>query len=230
MEEIHLEIEGNAIPWRLIQEVNEHLEYGSAASIMFKTLLYTGCRISELDNLDPKNIMHGYLIWKTGKNQTGFRKEKMPSCWIEELKVYRNTNSCPTNKLFNKRGQSMVDFFNKKVRPHLSKEWSYKRLHPVKDRFHQEYVYQIKGLRKNFQTIKFHKYYRKYKDAGVALEFISKEMKHSSKHMTAYHYIENCDLLDIEKYRDLEIQTIVKHNNDQRSILEFCKQDSYMIS
>jgi len=230
MENLHLELVGNAIPWDMIQEVITYLKYGTASSIMFKTLVYTGCRISELSNMTPKNILNGYIIWKTGKNQTGYRKEKMPESWLDELKAYRSNNNCPINQLFHKRGQTFVDEFNKQIRSKLSPKWTWKRIHPVKDKFHAEYVFQIKGLRKNFQTIKFNKYYKKYKDAGVALEFISKEMKHSSKHMTAYHYIENCDILEIEKYRDLEIETILNTKKNQTSILEFLKQDSPLIS
>jgi integrase len=229
MVEIDFETEGNVIPWELVVEVFNKLEYGSINSVMFKMLLYTGCRISELSNMKLSCIFSNYLYWKTGKNQTGFRKEKLPLDYIEELRFYLKQNTTLKDQLFNKRGQSLVDYFNKILRPKLSSKWQSKRIHPVKDKFHLEYVYQIKCLRKNFQTLKFHKYFEQYQDYSVALGFISKEMKHKNKDVTQYHYIDNTNTLNLKKYRNLEISEIIKQNN-QTSIIDFFKRDTCLIA
>lgn len=66
-----------------------------------------------------------------------------------------------------------------------------------------EYRYSWSGFRKTFQTLVFAYYWKKYQDSGVALEMVSKRMKHSSKGITAKHYIENVDSIQANQYLHL---------------------------
>lgn len=85
----------------------------------------------------------------------------------------------------------------------------------------EEYVLQLKGLRKNFATLEFAKQYKKWKSAEVALEFASKRMKHSTKHITAYHYLRNFDELNISAYINLTPSDIIRRANEQKRLFDF---------
>lgn len=107
-------------------------------------------------------------------------------------------------------------------------EWNLKRVILAKNNtFFKPYIYQLKGLRKNFQTLKFFQGYKKWNDAYIALECISKDMKHSTKNMTFRHYIENNDTLEIDRFQNLEIHEIIKKSNQQTTLLNYYKEDSF---
>ncbi|MDI6738703.1 MAG: hypothetical protein QME12_09425 [Nanoarchaeota archaeon] len=85
----------------------------------------------------------------------------------------------------------------------------------------EEYIYQLKGLRKNYQTLEFAKQFEKWQDASIALEFTSKNMKHSSGKITAYHYIENFESLNIEKYKHLTPAEIIANSQTQMRLMDY---------
>jgi integrase len=229
MKDYKFEIKGNALPWDRVLEVINYVKPGSAESIMFKTLLYTGCRISELDNMQPQNIVQNHLYWKTGKNQTGYRMEKMPIEWMEELLLYRKRYKCSMSKLFHQKGRTFVEKFDRFIRPNLSAEWRWKRLVLTNKGFAPENVYRIKCLRKNYQTLKFNDKFREYKDGNVAIEFMSKAMRHSSKGLTVYHYVENAESLELAKFEVLEIDHILKKKKNE-VLLKYFKQDAAIVA
>lgn len=200
MKDLNLSLEGQAVPLGRIKEVIDYLPYGNQIRVMFQFLAVTGCRISELNKMRPDRILKSqdkyFLIWALGKNQKSFRKEELPGHLIEELKEYRKDQRCCQNKLFGISSETFRRMFNRDVRPFLSEAWRELKIKMSKGQLQTEYVLQLKGLRKTFQTLNFAQELKKWNNPDIALEFISKRMKHSSKHITAYHYIVNFDQLN----------------------------------
>jgi hypothetical protein len=109
-------------------------------------------------------------------------------------------------------------YFNRDVRPLLGLAWQKKRLHP--GFFKEEpYFLQLKGFRKSFGTTIFFREYEKWGDAGVALEFASKRLQHSTTHMTAYHYLQNFEWTEVnlwDQFLDAE-----RRPEEQRRLCDF---------
>lgn len=218
--EINHEIESHAVPFDRVLEAMGIMQYASDTRVMFQMLFLTGCRISELDNMQLSKLYGDVLYWHLGKNQRGFRKIRLPAYFIKELKEYRNTHRIYGDKLFGIEAHTFRMYFAHFIRPKLP-NWQEKRF---KDRcgvLVPEYIYQLKGLRKDFQTLEFAKQLDKWKDASVALEFTSKGMKHSSTRITAKHYIENFDSLNIERYKHLTPGEILAAGILQTRLMDF---------
>ncbi len=199
----NVENDCKAIPYEQVQEVLDFLPYANVVRVMFEMLLYTGCRISELSKMRRSLLYDDVLFWHLGKNQKCFRKEKLPRHFLVELGEYWKENRICGDFFFGISGSTLNRYFNRDVRPFLSPAWQEKRLIAEKGQLKPEYILQLKGLRKVFQTVIFFHEYEKWKDSGVALEFTAKRMRHSTKHITAYHYLENFDAVDVEKFREL---------------------------
>ncbi|GEM_PF-3849613 len=208
--------DSHCIPFGYVIEAIEFMAYGSGLRVMFIMLFLTGCRISELDNMKISKIYGNFIYWKLGKNQKRHRKEPLPEKYLAELKFYRENNRVYQDRLFAMNHGTFRREFNKKIRPKLSKSWQQKRLIDIQGHLQEEYFLQLKGLRKNYQTLDFAKQLKKWKSADVALEFTSKRMRHSSKRITAYHYLENFEDLDILKYQELTPAEIFKQAQQTR--------------
>lgn len=208
--------ESHCIPFRYVIEAIEFMQYGSGLRVMFEMLFLTGCRISELDNMKLSKIYGNWIYWKLGKNQKRHRKEELPKKYVEELKHYREHNKVYSDKLFSMQHDTFRREFNKKIRPKLSRSWQQLRLIDKDGLLQQEYFLQLKGLRKNYQTLDFAKQLKKWNDAYIALEFTSKKMRHSSKRITAYHYLENFEDIEILKYREMTPAEILSQANQTR--------------
>jgi integrase len=218
--ELICEDECRGIPFKYVAEAVNYMPYASAERVMFQMLAITGCRISELDNMQVNRIIKGWIYWKLAKNQASYRKEQLPEFYLKELNVYREKNRVYANKLFGISHTTFIRYFNRDVRPKLSQHWVKQRLKPCTANFQLEYIFQLKGLRKNFQTLEFARQLDKWKDSGVAIEMTSKKMRHSSKGITAYHYIESFDALEIEHYKKYSPAEILQQQS-QTSLLNF---------
>lgn len=215
---IRHDIDSHAIPYKYVQEAINFMEYASTTRVMFQMLVITGCRIKELNSMKISNLYEeGWFYWTLGKNQKGTRKIKLPEFFIKELLEYRSTHRVPQERLFGVRDCTFTRYFNRDVRPHLSKAWREVRIRNRQTSLDKtEYIFQLKGLRKNFQTVLFKKEYDKWNDANVAVLMTSKEMKHSSTHITAYHYIENFESLEIENYKEICTTKIIQECGQMR--------------
>lgn len=170
---------------------------------MIEMLFYTGCRPAELDRMKIDNLFENTLYWKLGKNQRSHRKEVLPAAYVKELREYRETHAVPQSKLFSMTADSLRARFNHHIRPYLGHSWTDKRLRSKNGFLVEEYILQIKGIRKTYQTMVFAQELKKWKSAEVAVEFTSKRMKHSSRSITCFHYIENFDVLKINSIANL---------------------------
>ena len=217
-QELDLTDDTHAVPYPAIKEVLDYLEYGNVIRVMFEMLAITGCRISELDKFKMSELYGGVIYWKPAKRQP-YRKEQLPAWYIKELLYYRKNNRVYQNKIFGISANTFRRYFNRDVRPKLP-SWTRVRLRAYKGALETEYILQLKGLRKTFQTHLFAQEYEKWKDANVAMEFTSKRMRHSTKHMTAYHYLENFETLDVENLKDKSNVEILA-NGCQKRIFDY---------
>ena len=212
--------DSHCIPFDAIQEVRDFLPYASPLRVMWTMLALTGCRIRELDNMRASTIYGDVIYWKLGKNQKRHRKERLPAWFLDELRIYRETHRVYQDRLFGVRSDTFRRFFNRDVRPHLTPRWRELRLVSFMGSLTEEYVYQLNGLRKSFQTLEFARQLEKWKDPTIALEFTSKKMRHSSAKITVYHYVENFDALRVERSTGLSPAEILGAAH-QRRILDF---------
>lgn len=193
--------EPRAIPVPLVLEAIRKSEYANVLGLAIQYRFMTGCRGKELDHTDPNKQSNGSIFWRLGKNQTKhFRKEHISEKWWAEYDFYRHKQGVPTKKLFHICNNTLQRYFNRDLRPILSAAWNEKIPVMRKNEICLEYRYQWSGFRKTFQTLLFAYYWTKYDDANIAMEMVSKRMKHSSTGMTVKHYIDDCDAINAKAY------------------------------
>lgn len=195
------------------------MDYASSERVMFEALAITGCRIATLDCFQ-KSKLHKEVFYfresKTGK----YRKESLPRWYIEELFEYWQKNKTFQDRFFACDHTTLRRYFNANIRPHLSAPWREKRPRIVQGLLIPQHRYQLKGLRKNFGTLEFKRMLDKWKDANVALQFTSKRFGHSTERITAHHYIQSFESLDIERYKGMSTGEILDATN-QPALMDF---------
>jgi len=212
-----------AIPIERALEAIDSMEYASCMRVIFRMLYLTGCRINEIDRFRMDLFIGNKVYWPLGKNQRGMRSVELPQEYLDELLAYRKRNyKFEGTRLFNITGDTFARYFNRDIRPRLSREWNLLIVGHEKSYLKcDEYYLQIKGLRKLRQTIIFHENYMKWKDAGVALEMTSKEMKHSSTRITAYHYIRDFDSVGLKIDELFCIENFERKRKEQSKLFQF---------
>jgi integrase len=213
------------IPVNEAIRVIRHLPYASTVRVCFGMLFLTGCRINELKNFRMKNLYslkNGYykVYWSLGKNQTGYRSTIIPPRYIKELKEYRENNKHYSDLMFSAEPRSFARLFDRH-RKHLGGDWYRKAPLFGGGTIKEEYLYQLKGLRKTFATWTFYRLYKKYRDYNISLEFTSRDLHHSTKNMTATHYIKNFEDLEINKLNDLLPEEAYQFAEEQYNLLAF---------
>jgi integrase len=188
-QKIYQECEDKGIPFEHITELLDYLGYADTYTVALKLLMFTGCRISELDHMYMDHILDGYIYWKTGKTGKS-RKEFLPDEFINEINVYRTLKRVHCKTVIHVKSQTFRRKFNLNIRPNLGHAWNNKKPFLRKGGFHYEFKLQLKGFRKNFATLLFMYFWNKYNDPTLAALMVSKRMVHSSQHITANHYIQ----------------------------------------
>lgn len=220
MENIDLDYEGKAILFKHVRKALEFMPYGEPRRVALTWVALVGARICEIENLSLNNFMGQYCLWKPRKNQKGYRKEKLPEWFFQELEYMINRYPISNTQIFPFNAASLTRRFNKEIRPLLGEEWNKK--HPVlmeNCKIRLVYNYQLRMLRQNFCT---HDYAKEIDNWGyeVAIEKTAERMRHSSKKITAYHYVQNFDKLDIQRYKHFTMGEILK-GSTQSKLLEF---------
>ena len=129
MDVLTLDVDGFAIPYPEIKRLVQFFSFGHPYRMAFSLIALTGCRISELKNIGRRSFFGEYVLWKTGKNQTGYRKEKLPPWFYYELEYYFRHYPSSDYKLFpNFNPNRLRDVLNKEVRPVLGGDWLKKDL------------------------------------------------------------------------------------------------------
>lgn len=201
------EPEGRAVPVHLIREAIASAYYLSKISRALEILFTSGARLSEVKKMHLKARFGNFQAWKLGKNQTGMmRQEYFPdSLWTKILRGM-DKDKHSSDLICDLEGKTILRYFNRDIRPHLSLEWRQK-VRVLRNKggslsVGYEYKYQLKGFRKTFATLMFAYFWKKYGSADIALEKVSKRMKHNSKWMTMNHYVDMCRQIDAMKYCD----------------------------
>lgn len=201
MEKTFYDPDGHCLPFSLIEELYLFLPYGTPLSCWIKINEETGCRLEETDDMQFSFIKDNELFWTLGKNQVGFRSELLSQELYDEIVYMRKHNRILGDNLLPCKTDTLRRYFNKFIMPKLSIAWHKTRPILKNNGFRKvityERRYQLKGFRKNFQTILFYYYWKKYGDAAIAAEMVSKRMKHSSTKITIKSYIENVEQLGI---------------------------------
>lgn len=197
------ETDGDGIPLDLVSEMLNACEYASHVSVGCKLLMQTGARISELDYMHKHNLKGNWIYWAKGKNQTGARSEYLSDDLIEEIKEHWKQYKTKDIQILSVSHTTFGRYWRKHIRPKLSREWNEKRPTWRNARIEYEYKYMLKGLRKNFATILFAFFWKKYRDPYVAVQLTCKRMGHSSDNITVTHYIQAVETIQAERYTHL---------------------------
>lgn len=215
-------MESIAVPFDKINEARNFMTYSSVERVMFEMLIITGCRVSTLEKFKISQLYGEIMYFKEAKtNKT--RKTKLPQWFIDEIKKYREKNRCYEDKIFSINAKTFNRYFNRDIRPHLSKDWQRKRpiLCGSANKCKYEYILQLKGIRKSYATLEFNKQMRVWNDANIAAEFTAKKLRHSTKKITCMHYLQHYEGLNIPKYGTLSPEAILEEYNQKR-ILDYC--------
>lgn len=213
---------GRGIPFEDVNVLFSYLPYATHLSIAIKLLHYTGCRIQEIDLMTREGITDNAIYWVIGKNQRGYRREYLPDSFIAELEKYWRITSVRGDSVLGIKASNILSQFNKKIRPLLPEQWQAKiskpKINPMRKTFDwsYEYVYQLKGFRKNWATLCFWYHYKKFQSGELAVQLTSARMKHSHTGMTSTHYLVACEQLNVERYAHLFIFEIVKGVEQKR--------------
>lgn len=213
--------ESYAIPLTDVSDAVRSMERGTDVREMFIMLALTGCRIKALDKMRPEKIMNGYLYYEPGKKQGGLIKIRMPEWYLEELKNYREHRRVAGNKMFGISSETFRRYFNRDVRAKLPESWKKSLMVPYVDGLKREYLYELKGLRKNYQTLEFAKQFKHWGNPEIALQFTSKKMKHSNTRITAHHYLQNFDSLGIKPDLLNLPETALQRIGQQSNLLDY---------
>lgn len=210
-----------AIPFHDVSEAAKSMTWASENRVMFEIIAITGCRIKALDCMEYDKLHGTTLFYKPGKRQKGYIQETLPVWWVKEYMEYRKNAPIQGNQMFWISAETFRRYFNRDVRPKLIGGWIEKLLIPQGTGYREEYQYELKGLRKNYQTRHFAENLQKWKNPEIALMFTSKHMKHSTTKITAHHYLENFDALGIRPdLRNIPTATI-SMEGIQKRILEY---------
>lgn len=195
-----------AIPLDLLMEAIAITPYSNPIRVALRIYLEIGCRPSEINHMNIQNIYdfdenHKIIYWQLGKNQIGSRSELISASLYKEIQDMREIYRC-SSRILPVTSDSIRNTFNKAIRPSLSEAWHARKFKPFTKRKINEFVFELKGIRKTWATIFFWKMYRKYNSYSAALTETCKRMKHSGQKITANHYICEFDLVKPWKYEN----------------------------
>jgi len=207
------------IPLDHVRQAINIMPYASHERVMFQFLALTGCRVRALDNVKVHNCYeNGQVYWHEGKSTRGLRRETLPPQYWQEIREYRKHNNIRSNNLFGMTSETFTRLFSEKVRPLLGSDWNQRVLVVNAGCRTIAYKYQIKFLRKNYQTILFAQELARWKNADTALLFTSKRMRHKTREVTAYNYLEVFDTLDTTRSVEEQLKGPLQKRLDDYNI------------
>lgn len=213
--------EHKGIPFPVVTKAINEMAYASTERVMFEILFYTGCRITELDRMKRSNLEGNKIYWKLGKNQKQHRWEYLPQKYLEELKDYWKTHRVYGDRFFGVTSATFKSYFDKQIRLSLGGVWLEKERVYGHNMHNWQFKYQVKGLRKVFQSFVFYSLWDKYKDSNVAVLMVQKRMRHKSERITAVHYIQECEHLKLQEYIGKDMEEIAKSVIEQQKLFAY---------
>jgi len=184
-------------------------------------LALTGARPCEIENRKVREIiLNKYWVWHPRKKQSGMRKELLPDWFWKEFNMYLEYGKYSNDDIFGLKGDSLASYINHHVRDKLRGRWLVKRPEFMQDgRYRLVYVYKLKSLRHNFASTLWYNLRHQYGDE-VSISMVAKRMRHSDQRITARHYIESIEALNLNKYGHKNMGDILKLS-ENRNLLEF---------
>jgi integrase len=156
------------------------------------------------------------------------RKVRIPPKVSEELLYYRDNNFFCKGKLFPFTSNSFRDRFNKKFRQELGGDWIAYSDNLRQGNIAQYHLYTLRSFRATCATLIFYYCRQAYGNADLSLVKTCQFMCHSHKFMTANHYIQRVEDLEIEKFPDnltyLQLMDFVIYNDFQEKIHSYIEQ------
>lgn len=222
---VNLQVDAYALSWPAIKELYDYLPWGNPIRVMARVCQQTGAHKVELD-LMKKSLLHedGTFFFECAKKRAKqMRKVQLSEDLLRELKFYWENNLTYADRMFGISSDTWTRYFNRDVRPRLSHLWNEKRPVAEKGKLVLEYVSQLKGFRHTYATMKFAKYYERYKDAYIAAEMVARDLKHSAKAITVRHYVINLEMLGLDTCLKYEPHTIME-NISQSRVLDFIEK------
>lgn len=210
--------DGYAIPFDELKRLLDLFCYGNQYRVAFQFLALTGARISELKKIGLSCFYGNYVVWKAGKNQPGYRKEKLPNWFLQELFYYLKHHNHVASRIFPFDSSILRKILSSK-RKQLGGPWLHMRPDPSKGAIKNSYLLQVKGIRHTLATLKFKNYAIKY-GFTYALEKTANDLKHSTYKMTTRHYINEWEELGFERYEGKTMAEIIK-TEPQTKITEY---------
>lgn len=223
--QVSYELSCKAVPYKEVIKLFSSLPYGHVVRVGFAWAFVTFCRPSELArfqfNGQDSFLKGNWYYWRVGKNQKGqWRREWISDELLQETKYYIEHNRVPYDRVIGISAETLGRYFNKYVRPQLGPEWQ-QRCAVRRQRNISEFVLQFKGLRKSGACLYFWQQFKKWKDAGAALERTAARMHHSTAHITANHYLQDLETLDIEEWGDYTPCEILSLAYEQKKLTSF---------
>lgn len=184
-------------------------------------LFGTGGRIQELGSMTIDNVRpDGTLYWPVGKNQKGFRHIVLDKRFLKRVQEHREGIDRADPRLLKMGGPGFSRRFQY-ARPSLSEEWQ--RMHEVKKggKYGHVHDYNLAGIRKSYVTLRVAQEWRRLGDVHLAILKVQQEMRHSSPHMTAHHYVEDMQRLEVWKWVHLDPWEILLGDGRQSKLCDF---------
>lgn len=183
--------------FHLYENILTIIPYGTPQRVYHQILFYTGCLPTETKNMDILNLTDNIFWWERGKGQGGWRHIWLPQDFIEEIKYMMKHHGSRGTLIFSKHPESFRRDFNMFWRPRLCDEWNQKLKLPegMKKKkgqwkyFAEPFVFNFKGYRKGWTTIRLCQRYLEYHDWSISMGQVRRDLGHASKLMTEEHYV-----------------------------------------
>lgn len=215
-----------AIPLCEVRRMFNTLPRGHRIRVFLLVAFATGGRLDSLIGIKGGNFSKDVLVYYETKNQA-HRPVRIPPKMLEEINEYIKAHGLQYRRLWHCQYDNIRRKFNQFVRPVLGEAWRERR--PRSEEMAvQRCCYNIRGLRTTVGTIAYSYYRRVYGDA-VALSRTCKWMGHTSKYITADHYIKNLVDIGLERWPDipmLQLLDLVVYGCYQQHLEEYgaCRQ------
>lgn len=216
-ETIYIEKGTSVIPLPEIRRCMQILEYGNHHRI-YLGLLFHSLRPGEPIALTWDNffINHRMLIFVPGKQEKlghrVTRKIRLSPQFADELAYYKANNTFFKNRLFGSmRQDAMRKYLNKILRPMLGRSWIQMSDNLRSGKIPQYYKYSLYSFRVTIATLLYKMLWDEYEDKFMALIKTCEFMGHKSEKVTATYYIKRIEDLELQKFPDLDLLSLIDH-------------------
>lgn len=177
----------HAFSFELQRKAIAALPYGHPRRLGLEQLGLTGQRLSVMVDTRLDDFSGNVLTFRPGKNQKGRpRRVVMPTWFMNELAYYLSHNAYKRDKIYPFSANSFAREFNK-MRHTLGGDFLVQKPYG-RGWVKQEYLIQLKGIRKTYMVKQWWDLVPKYGQNGAA-KVVAARLRHKSETVTWQHYI-----------------------------------------